>query len=75
MKTPVPRPSGSAVIVVLALLGILSLYILANARTLSRMKHEVKQVEQRQLQHWASPAHSSTNSLSSKSPPPTKLGD
>ena len=50
MKIRAPNQRASAVIVVLALLGILSLYVLVNARTLSRLKHDVKQIEQRQIQ-------------------------
>jgi len=50
MKVRLNPRKASAVIAVLALLGILSLYVLANARTLVRLKHDVKQIEQRQLQ-------------------------
>ena len=50
MKLLPHHRTGAAVLVVLALLGILSLYVLANARTLTRLKHDVRQVELRQLQ-------------------------
>ena len=50
MKLRNSRQQASAVIAVLALLGIVALYVLANARTLSRLKHDVKQIEQRQIQ-------------------------
>ena len=55
MKLTTTRRKASAVIVVLALLGILSLYVLVNARTLARLKHDVKQIEQRQIQRLQSP--------------------
>jgi len=54
MKLNASHRQASAVIVVLAILGILSLYVLVNARTLARLKHDVKQVEQRQLQRLQS---------------------
>ena len=50
MKLVPQRRAGAAVLVVLALLGILSLYVLVNARTITRLKHDVRQVELRQLQ-------------------------
>ena len=54
MKLAASHRQASAVIVVLALLGILSLYVLVNARTLARLKHDVKQIEQRQIQRLQS---------------------
>ena len=54
MKVMRHHRSGAAVLVVLALLGILSLYVLVNARTLTRLKHDVRQVELRQLQRLKS---------------------
>ena len=56
MKLTVVHRQASAIIVVLALLGILSLYVLVNARTLARLKHDVKRIEQRQLQRLHSSA-------------------
>ena len=50
MKVAAANQRASAFIAVLALLGILSLYVMVNARTLSRLKHDVKQIELRQLQ-------------------------
>ena len=50
MKVSAARRNASAVIAVLALLGILSLYVLVNARTIVRLKHDVRQIEARQLQ-------------------------
>jgi hypothetical protein len=41
--------------VVLVLLGILSLFVMANVRTLARLKHDVKLIEQRQLQRLTRP--------------------
>ena len=54
MKLNASHRQASGVIVVLAILGILSLYVLVNARTLARLKHDVKQIEQRQLQRFQS---------------------
>jgi len=74
MKLVPQRRGGAAVLVVLALLGILSLYVLVNARTLTRLKHDVHQVELRQLQRLkavvpppSAPA-AATNSPASSSP-------
>ena len=50
MKVVLHHRSGAAMMVVLGLLGILSLYVLVNARTITRLKHDVRQVELRQLQ-------------------------
>ena len=50
MRLSAAPQRASAVIVVLAILGILSLYVLVNVHTLTRLKHDVKQIEQRQLQ-------------------------
>jgi len=70
MKLPAARHRASAVIVVLALLGILSLYVLVNVRTLTRLKHDVKQIELRQLQRLQAakpaltpPLNATTNQL------------
>ena len=54
MRLTVVHRHASAIIVVLALLGILSLYVLVNARTLARLKHDVKRIEQRQLERLQS---------------------
>jgi len=56
MKARVAKQRASAILVVLAILGILSLYVLVNARTLSRLKHDVKQIEIRQIQRLTSTA-------------------
>ena len=40
---------GTAVIVVLAILGILTLYVLANLRTLHKLTMDVQRLEQRHL--------------------------
>ena len=47
------KQRGVAVIVVLAMLGIISLYIAANLRSLSQIKTEVKKVERHQLKQLA----------------------
>jgi hypothetical protein len=61
MKTNPSAQNASAVIVVLALLGILSLYLLVNARTLARLKHDVKRIELRHWQRLNSPLPLATN--------------
>lgn len=47
-----PQERGTAVIVVVVLLGIMMLYVAANIRSLSNLHTEIKQVEQEQLRHW-----------------------
>ena len=53
MKLRNSTESGLAVMAVLGLLGILSLFVLVNARTIARLKHDVRAIEQRQLQRLA----------------------
>ena len=70
MRLRASRQTASAVMVVLGLLGILSLYVLVNARTLARLKHDVRQIEQRQilrLQSPSAPASASPHSLTNLS--------
>lgn len=45
-----PRQHGSAIVVVLALLGIMLLYVAANLRALHHLGRQLKYVEQRQIQ-------------------------
>jgi hypothetical protein len=56
MKLRHSRQDASAVAVVLGLIGILSLYILVNLSTLTRLKHDIRQIERRQLQRLQSKA-------------------
>lgn len=48
------RQRGVAIIVVLAMLGIVTLYVAANLRSLSQMKYAVKQAEESQIKRLAS---------------------
>jgi hypothetical protein len=59
MKTRFPksaRPSGSAVIVVLVLLFMMTVLLTANSLALHRLKHSVQLIEHRQLKHYGAPA-------------------
>ena len=69
---PQPRQSGSAVVVVLALLAILLVYVAGNIRTLANLGRELRLLERQQTRRLqtaalgtnASPAViSSTNSI------------
>jgi len=68
MKIPFPnhlpsRPaqSGSAVVVILAMLGIMALLVASNGRTLNWLRSEVLLVDQRQTARLAA---SATNEVS-----------
>ena len=54
MKFPVRNPSrrnhGSAVVVMIVLLGLMLIFVLANLKTLHFMDRELKLIEKRQLQ-------------------------
>jgi hypothetical protein len=43
---------GTAMVIVLGLLAIMSLLLLVNARTLYVLKGEIRLVEKQQVQHW-----------------------
>ncbi len=58
--TPRPRQSGSAVIVVLALLTILLIYVAGNIRTLNSLGRELRLLEHQQTLRLQ-PAVTSTN--------------
>ena len=51
------RERGSAVIVVLALLAIITVYVVANSRTLFHLKSELKLIEQQQLKKFTPAKH------------------
>ena len=63
---------GSAVIVVLALLGIMLLYVESNLATLNHLHRELRLVELRQLRHWQAAAPSATNTPPRAPIPDTK---
>jgi hypothetical protein len=46
------RQGGSAVIVVLVLLGIVMIYVGANLRSLANLERELRITEQRQTRRW-----------------------
>ena len=55
MKTNSPFPrrnNGFMVIGVVAIMGMMSLYVATNLRTLSHLKRELQLIEQKQIQHW-----------------------
>jgi hypothetical protein len=62
------RQDGVAVIVILALLSILLIYVLANARSLHHLGRELKLLEQRQVQRLNSRAIT-TNSVPTTTAP------
>lgn len=44
---------GTAMVIVLALLALMTLIVILNARTLHVLKGELSLIEKRQQQHWA----------------------
>lgn len=42
------------VIALITIMGMMSLYVAANVRTLSNLKRELQLIEQKQIQHWRS---------------------
>ncbi len=62
------RQQGLAVMVVIALLAITSLYVAANARTLHYLKRNVALVEQKQVRHWQARDRASGHGAVSMSP-------
>lgn len=56
MKTRFPpkanRTQGFIVIALLTILGLMSLYVATNLRTLALLKRDLQMIEQRQTQHW-----------------------
>jgi hypothetical protein len=55
MKTTLtrrPRQQGFIVIALITILGLMSLYVATNLRTLSVLKEELRLIEQKQMQHW-----------------------
>jgi hypothetical protein len=81
VKFPVPdssrRNHGSAVVVMIVLLGLMLIFVLANLKTLHFMDRELKLIEKRQLQRLSNMALATntspetlTNSTPSASPLP-----
>ncbi len=60
--SPQRKQNGSAIVVVLALLGIMLLYVAANVRALHHLGRELKYVEQRQIQRL-NPRVAPTNTM------------
>ena len=62
---PLSRParSGSAVVVILAMLGIMALLVAANTRTINWLRTEVRLVDQHQIARLAASATSATNEI------------
>jgi hypothetical protein len=55
MKTTLtrrPRQKGFVVIALITILGLMSLYVATNLRTLSVLKQELRLIEQKQMQYW-----------------------
>ena len=50
------KQNGSAVLIVLILLGILLMFIAGNTRTLNQLKREINLIEQKQLKRQAASA-------------------
>ena len=47
------RNRGSAVLIVLAVLGLMTIFVAANTRIVYHLKDEVRLTEKRQMKHWA----------------------
>ena len=47
-----PRRQGFVVIALITIMGMMSLYVATNLRTLSHLKRELQLIEQKQTQHW-----------------------
>jgi Tfp pilus assembly protein PilX len=43
---------GMVVVIVLALIAVMSLFIMFNAQSLYTLKRELKLIEKRQIEHW-----------------------
>ena len=55
MKTNPPSPrrqKGFMVIALITIMGMMSLYVATNLRTLSVLKRDLQLIEQKQTQHW-----------------------
>jgi hypothetical protein len=74
MRSRPQNRRAAASIVVLAILGILTLYILANLRTLHRLTADLNRIEKRQLRHWQPSKAGITITNFSVSEPKTPTG-
>ena len=71
-QTKADRRSGSAVIVVVALIAIILIYLAGNLGTLNRLGHELKLLEQKQTRQLHS-AYVTTNSVPKSQRPVASL--
>jgi hypothetical protein len=64
---------GSAVVVVIVLLGLMLIFVFANLKTLHFIDRELKLIEKRQLQRLSAtvPATNNSNQILTNSPPST----
>lgn len=65
MKMLVPiasrRNHGSAVVVMIVLLGLMLIFVFANVKTLHFLNRELKLIEKRQLQRLSATAHATNH--------------
>jgi hypothetical protein len=55
------RDHGSAVVVMIVLLGLMLIFVFANIKTLHFMDRELKLIEKRQLQRLSATAHATNH--------------
>lgn len=48
-----PRQHGFIVIALITILGMMSLYVATNLRTLAILKRDIQLIEKKQVQHWS----------------------
>lgn len=66
------RRSGSAVLAVILLLAIVTIYIGANVRAVSALNREIKLVERQQLRRLQAQSQTSATNSPSLTPPPAQ---
>ena len=49
------RQRGFIVIALITILGMMSLYVTTNLRTLAILKRDIQLIEKQQVQHWQKP--------------------
>ena len=55
MRTNSParhRQNGFVVIALITIMGLMSLYVATNLRTLAALKQELQLIEHKQVEHW-----------------------
>ncbi len=55
MRTNSParhRQNGFVVIALITIMGLMSLYVATNLRTLAALKQELRLIEHKQVEHW-----------------------